>query len=596
MRTVCRSARPILSLAVLALLSSIHIAAAQTVVPTDAFPSCALTPEEFKTWFKDGNVTKDGLVKPADSVAFNPPDACAFYKWSEQMFLWITSQKPPDGGSHVFSSPLFYAVETVGSGGARRLRPQKDNTLPNFAPNISLLGGAGQEVVFDNTGKVHNVIRPQAGANNELLFHNKLNELVAVSRVVTAADGKPLLLDKTEKVIDVQEAPSGAPLLQDASGKAITLRNTTVLVDNEPRLVTTDGDVIELGQAGGRNDAVLMAQNGSLVYYLLQVNDVFAYFKTGEANAGLTPAPTEFPTTAEQLNGIVKFANNAPPPNKMASFEDGNALAIELKSSWIEATNLNKNDYVIIHATVPNFVPDGSSKLILGNPKVKDVDLALVGFHVVGSMAGHPEMTWATFEHINNSPNLEYSYVGKSGSAIITRPADAAGPWLFSSKGAETASIKPRLKLDTVTKTAIVAVGPDGGPPPTVGPSDVTRLVPWGTVSPNPNTVLFNNTDMVSINANIMGMLPAGDVRKNYIMIGAIWTDGNPPTVDADPPAPAPASNHRGTLTVANSTMETFQPNSNCFGCHVGAMLGTPAGRGLSHIYGQITPLFPKQP
>jgi hypothetical protein len=77
-------------------------------------------------------------------------------------------------------------------------------------------------------------------------------------------------------------------------------------------------------------------------------------------------------------------------------------------------------------------------------------------------------------------------------------------------------------------------------------------------------------------------------------MIGAIWTDGNPPTIDADPPI-AP-SNHRGTPTVANSTMETFQPNSNCFGCHIGSMLGTSAGRGLSHIYGQITPLFPKQP
>jgi hypothetical protein len=276
----------------------------------------------------------------------------------------------------------------------------------------------------------------------------------------------------------------------------------------------------------------------------------------------------------------------------MASFTDGNALAIELKSSWIEATNLTRNDYVIIHATVPNFVPDGSSKLVLGNPKVKDVDLALVGFHVVGSMAGHPEMTWATFEHVNNSPNLSYPYVGNTGnSATINRPADAAGPWLFSSKGAQAASIKPRLKLNTVTKTEIVAVDP-ANPSPTVGPSDVTRLAPWGTISPDINTVLINNTDMVSINATMMSLLPAGDVRRNYIMIGAIWTDGNPPTFDTDPPA----TNHRGTPTLANSTMETFQPNSNCFGCHSGNMLGTSAGRGLSHIYGQIAPLFPRQP
>ena len=214
------------------------------------------------------------------------------------MFLWMTSQRPPGGGSHVFSSPLFYAVEAVG-GGARRLRPQKDNTLPNFAPNISLLGGAGQEVVFDSTGKVHNIIRPQAGANNNLLFRNKLNEIGCGIAGSDIGKRQAAVARQDGKGARRQGSADGAPLLEDASGKAITLRNATVLVDNEPRLVTTDGDVVELGQAGGRNDAVLMAQNGSLVYYLIQVNDVFAYFKTGEANTGLTPAPTEFPTTAD---------------------------------------------------------------------------------------------------------------------------------------------------------------------------------------------------------------------------------------------------------------------------------------------------------
>ena len=81
----------------------------------------------------------------------------------------------------------------------------------------------------------------------------------------------------------------------------------------------------------------------------------------------------------------------------------------------------------------------------------------------------------------------------------------------------------------------------------------------------------------------------AGDVRKNYIMIGATWT------IDGKRPA---GSNEVGTNTLANSTMETFKQNINCFGCHTGpasdpnVMLGDANGGGLSHIWGKINPLF----
>jgi hypothetical protein len=47
-----------------------------------------------------------------------------------------------------------------------------------------------------------------------------------------------------------------------------------------------------------------------------------------------------------------------------------------------------------------------------------------------------------------------------------------------------------------------------------------------------------------------------------------------------------------GTSTLANSALETYTQTTNCFGCHLGNMLGDPGGGGLSHIYGKLKPLF----
>ena len=55
---------------------------------------------------------------------------------------------------------------------------------------------------------------------------------------------------------------------------------------------------------------------------------------------------------------------------------------MELKSSWVEASKLsNPQDYLIIKATIPNFVPSGTDKLVQSG--TKNVDLALVGFLVM---------------------------------------------------------------------------------------------------------------------------------------------------------------------------------------------------------------------
>ena len=561
------------SLTALAVFTWSEAANAQTVLSPDAKETCTVPPADFKKWFLGSTVSKDGIVLPADSLTFTSPpdDLCPFFKWSQQMFLWLTS--PIGQGRHVFASPQFYGVEApAGSNPTRRLVPQDTNTLLSFAPAISLVGEKGVDVVADSTGKVRDVVRAQVPGST-LQFRDKADRPLSVARIAATTGGKPLLLDSTNKVLDVQTTDNGAPLLRDAAGKTLALADTTVLVDGIQRLVTTAGEVVEIGQAGG--NAVLMTRNNGLVYYLLQVNDVFAYFRTGMANGKFSaPLPTEFPVDAPLLDKITDIAKNAPPPHTKNGFQDRIALAMELKSSWVEASTLsNPQAYLTIKATIPNFVPSGADKLVQSG--TKNVDLAMVGFHVVGSTLGHPEMIWATYEHINNAPNLQYAYKTASGPA--TKPADGSGPWLFSSSGASATPLRPRMTAQN-NGAEIVAVSPQ-----TIGPVDVTRLNPWGTVATD-GAADDVNTAVISINRSVLGQMPAGDVRANYIMVGSTWTK--------DGKAPAGA-NVTGTKTLANATMETFKQRLNCLGCHSGEMLGDKDGGGLSHIWGQILPLFP---
>jgi hypothetical protein len=336
----------------------------------------------------------------------------------------------------------------------------------------------------------------------------------------------------------------------------------------------------EEGQAGG---GALMAQNNSLVYYLIQVNDVYAYFNTGMKDLKITnPTPTEFPTTGAALGQITSFAQTTPPPNTKAFFPDNIAMTVEVKSSWIETTGLaNVNDYVTITATIPTFNPPLTQPNNTQSTQngTKTAQLALVGIHVVGSTLGHPEMLWATFEHVNNSPNAQYTFTNTS-NVVATQPADGPGSWVFSSTGAAGSNNNERMNFSGNSLTAVSGQ--------TIGPSNVFRVNPWGTGSSN-SAFTANNTDIVSINQSVIGMLAAGDIRKNYIHTGTTWVlGGGPPSTGVV----------TGTTAMSNTTMETFFQGGNCFNCHSGNMLGTSPGTdgfsgGLSHIWAPILPLFP---
>lgn len=231
-------------------------------------------------------------------------------------------------------------------------------------------------------------------------------------------------------------------------------------------------------------------------------------------------------------------------------------------------------------ATVPTYNESNTNQWTPSGQQT--IQLALVGMHVVGSTAGHPEMIWSTFEHVGNTPDGAYSYVNTSN---VTTPIaqNTAGTWLFSSSSSAGPFNDVHMQFSAPD---IVAV-----PPFTISPSDTIRRKAWGAgsdVSPNPldPTPAASNTEIISINNSVRGMMANGDIRSNYVFKGATWTIGG---------AAPGAGNQVGTSALSNSTMETYQQGkdttkadgfSNCFSCHVNNTTS------VSHVYGALQPLF----
>lgn len=542
-----------------------------SVVPDNSLNSCPITPSEFNSWFASGTVTENGAVNAANSKDFPSQNTnCDFYRWSEQMFLWIVSPVP--GYAGVFDSPVFYDVSPENADQERYLIPHQKGVLRNFSPKVIQNGPQGLPVlIHPKTGKLMEIDTPKKSDAGMHLVSNAMGENMEAAKL-ELVDNKLVYYNANGQVIEnvkpmFTEGLSTGDLVQKVSvgGKSI--------------YVDANGDYVdeaEQGQAGGGD--VLMSQNGSLVYYTILVNDVYAVFKS------MYPDAKRFPETEAELDAIVAQA-----AQMGITIDDKDALAVELKMSWVLADSLpNDSDYVTTMAEIPTYTPNSTNTKWIKNGTTT-AKLALVGIHVVGNVAGHPEMLWSTFEHVNNSPLATYSYLDTESNKVTVN-SSTAGVWNFSANGASSPFNTPHMAMDTVIGDTIIAKGGF-----TITPSNTLRDQPWGVVEgtvPNQNvsSAAESNSEIISINHNVMTMLIGNDVRKNYIQIGNTWTmNGAYPT--GEYPS---GGNEIGTSRLANSTMETYHQDLNCFACHSNYPSDSNDAYGyvgLSHIFGDIVPM-----
>lgn len=547
----------------------------QSVLPPDAGSGCAssITAAEVNTWFDSGTATLNGPVKPANSVLFPDTPNCSFYKWSEQMFLWLTSPAPPRYGStggRIMNSSAFFDVSLPDSTGHREFEPHTLGAIRAFNIRTAQRGILDLPVVLQKgTLRLLEVLPPVLSPAGRPLVLDADGREVEVSDAILERTRTPVLLDTAGRPIKAPKAlirSNASNDLRPLDRKIETIEGfdrselvQKLLVKDKVVLLDLFGNFqeTEQGQADG---GVLMAQNGSLVYYALTVNNVFALYRTMQGAS--VPGGKKFPVSQADLDTVTAFAAAHGQPALL----DPEALAIEIKSSWVEADGLLDADkFIQMKAIVPTYDKTNAADWVPNGTKV--VNLAMVGMHVVGSTKGHPEMLWATFEHVSNDPAAAYTYA-KSPSGTTTIPQTTTGTWVFTSSGAAGPFNQQHLTMGGPGGNHVLAVAPFA-----ISPSDILRTMPWGASGSNATS----NAEVLSINSVVRSTLDPADLRRNYFHEGTTWT------IFGASPSP---SNQVGTNKLENTTMETFNQGSNCFACHVTNTTG------VSHVFNETKPLF----
>jgi len=555
-------------------------------LPQDVKVTCPLDSTEFNPWFESKQATENGKVLPANSVAFVHDSNCNFYRWASQMFLWITSPNTSgkyEIGNTVMESPTFYTVQPDTNNNSNQGRKLVQNFMGGrlrVSSSIKQTGPNHLPVILDKNGRIYEVEK-HGTANAMLSVKDAANKVVAVHHVEANNGGTTFFDSKNQPISNPKAIIKHTVNNNRIVHSFITAAGKNVFLDGAGNIIET-----ETGQA--TND-VLMASNGSLVYYILFVNDVYAYFQAG-VNKKLLDG-SRFPTTKEERDNICKLARA-----NGVTLKDSNALAMELKTSWVEAVNLpdDSESYIMTYAIIPTYkqVSPNGAWMLSGERLAK---LALIGAHVVGSVAGHPEMVWATFEHQRNAPNAAYQYVNIHDS-VITVPQDTGHRWLLSTNASDPSPNVTNQFWSETTDSGGVIGDTIIGTSSTMKPSNVLRTEPWGSAmdsvtNPEDKSSAASNSEIISINNAVYSLLKGKDVRKNYQLIGATWTNMGAGPIGQSYGYQTQNGVAIGTNVIANSTMETFfqAPTNSCFSCHFGS--GSLHPDSLSHIFQYIVPI-----
>lgn len=580
----------------LVVLIAVSAASAQTL-PANVKQTCTVPATTFASWFQSGTVTANGAVKPANSITFSNSPNCDFYRWSQQMFLWLTSPAPTTYGSgRVFDSAAFFDVSPLDSSGKRHFIPhttgpgpiitttalenvRSANKLTKTATvRFAKPGPHGFPIAIDRKGHSFEIIPAQvARTTKRQLVLSTSGQQIEVSRVEVTKEKKALFFNAAGKQI-----PEPKPILPPALRGARNVAQRFFTPFGVPLLITTTGTVLDVDPGQALGNGVLIAQNGSPLFYSITTNDVYANFLSGAKTGGITPTPTQFPVSQADVNKVIAYATS-----HGRTIVDPEALAIEVKTSWIDVTGLpNASSYITARMTVPTF--NTSNPHLWTQTGTHTITAALLGVHIAGSTAGpHPEMIWATWEHFGNTPNGAYQYVNSS-NVTQTVAQNTSGTWLLTASGSTGGTngfnfVRADFNAPPNIESPTSAI--------TIGPSDTIRWKAFGAAfnqQPNPLvSTAASNSDIISVDLSVINQLAAGDIRKNYYMVGSTWTIGG-----ASPTGPFPSGNVVGTSFMSNSTMETYhQGTSNqnngmtCFDCHSSNQTS------VSHIYNSLQPL-----
>lgn len=348
-------------------------------------------------------------------------------------------------------------------------------------------------------------------------------------------------------------------------------------------------------QAG--SDAMLVDQQGRLVYYSQYLNDDFVQLMRGIDQSVYGVITTEGVTAKALSSDFATNFDTVLQRNDMTSFP---VNAIELKASWMIVPKGKEEEfkgYFQMQAQVTPLKNTPSEKIEFDDEaKPLNVTVAMVGLHIGGVVEGHPEMIWASFENVANAPNEPQN---KGPSTVISDEH-----FTFYKKGTTAAqcnraSVSPgQLTLDEISQVLTpstqvcrqYALGSDPSIQNMRVDQNIRDITSMNTAAKlNFANVLMECEKTNSKNANCQ----RAAIWQNYFEVGAIWFsetnalvpgmtlatdcyDPEDPTKSVSCPNAFTNSDVQqlliGSLVLSNATIETFTQNgtaeNNCFRCH----------------------------
>jgi hypothetical protein len=346
-------------------------------------------------------------------------------------------------------------------------------------------------------------------------------------------------------------------------------------------------------QAGQRN--ILIDQDDHTLYYGLHVNQAFYDFikqnklDTPDGINNVDPYlsfppgvveiktawkdidPQDFPDANNQLgtqNGIV------PPPPLPKELKDAGGTQL----SW-------DDNYITTTAWLPYLTQDANGVVNedADHPVLRKV--ALVAFHSVYSLPGHPELIWGSIQHVNinaidpapvvyagvsilGAPDSQPNNTGPGGMASLPDPTDPLNSTqtavasndsylLYKGGTPENNADKP-LEISAIHFDEATQSFPGQG-----ALSSVYRMFPGSKSNVQaPDGAVFSlnsNLDYAFSKAIGQGLDPKLDKRENYRLVAAVWLD-KPNFFALAYPGPAAGVGPNGQPTISqNPTGVTFQ-------------------------------------
>ena len=302
-----------------------------------------------------------------------------------------------------------------------------------------------------------------------------------------------------------------------------------------------NADILNLNSYGqaGTNNSWITTQNGKLALYEIRVNqDEFNYINHNQLYNG-------------QVQQQIVTTQGINLPDGSATFTQyGTIGSIELKASWVELPDPKTWPSFKISKAVVHYPNDK-------NPK--SVTVGLTGLHIIHKTKRSPQFIWATFEHINNAPDVNKQNL-LPWYTFYNLNCDPNRDHYHCYPNAQPPNATPQNPYF-----------PSYPKDPYEAPIQVVRMTPIS------NDVV-NNVEGLNkwVWDNVIKPANAQSVFLNYKLVNVVWAN-SPEVISPGEKVPLPDGNQQpnpSSTIVANTTLETyFQQTKSCLFCHQNASL-----------------------